>query len=109
MAQQQSSSPRPYRRDAIPVGPFESEPFELMSIVLGTPEEPMPSGEQVTARSGAWLSGALDFADVNLGEYDRTAVRLLAEDGWATVQIVAGWIVRAHRSGFDMSTDTQAE
>lgn len=69
-----------------------------MSIVLGTPAEPLRRGEEVTDSSETWLLGALDAAGVVLGEYDRTAARLLAEDGWTTVQVVAGWIVRAHES-----------
>lgn len=98
---QKSPSPQPYRRDAIPVGPFENEPFELMSIVLGGPDEPLRSGDLVTDGSETWLIGALEAAGVVLGEYDRTAVRLLAEDGWTTVQVVAGWIARAHESRSD--------
>jgi hypothetical protein len=31
-----------------------------------------------------------------LGEHDHFVIGLLADDGWSTVQVIAGWIARAH-------------
>jgi hypothetical protein len=85
----------PYRDDAVPRGPFDDEPFDLQALACMRPDGSWRSGGYVRVFLGEWLTGALTAAGVSLGEYDRVAVGLLAEDGWTTVQVVAGWIARA--------------
>lgn len=93
---QHSSRPPCYRLDAVPIGPFENEPFDLMRMLLACPDTDGRAGDEARTRSEAWLTGALGAARVVLGVYDEVVVRLLAEEGWTTVQVVAGWLARAN-------------
>lgn len=71
-----------------------------MHILLTGSDGSDRPGDEVRTGSEAWLTGALAAAGVALGSYDQVVIRLLAEDGWTTVQVVAGWIARAHESSF---------
>lgn len=100
----------PYSRDAVSLGPFADEPFDLQPLLAYAPP---PTGSwrpgAETRWCGAhWLTGALQAAGVRLGTYDRVAVGLLADDGWTTVQVVAGWIARAHDNGTTSSPDAHS-
>jgi hypothetical protein len=99
--QQPSSSASPYRRGAVPIGPFSAEPMDLMAVLCKRPDGSWRSGDEIRNGSRAWLTGALDAAGVTLGEHDHVMIELLAGDGWATVQVVAGWIARAHNNAQD--------
>ncbi|MGH3564657.1 MAG: hypothetical protein ACRDRH_01210 [Pseudonocardia sp.] len=92
---QSSPSAGPYQHDAVPLGPFEVEPFDLQGQACLLPDGSWRSGDDIRVFLGAWLVGALTTAGVALGDYDRVAVGLIAEDGWTTVQVVAGWVARA--------------
>src|SRR3954467_12777900 len=94
--QQPSSSASPSRREAVPIGPFSTEPMDLMAVLCKRPDGSWRSGDEIRNGSRAWLNGALSAAGVALGEHDHAMIELLAGDGWATVQVVAGWITRAH-------------
>jgi hypothetical protein len=85
----------PYRDGAVPLGPFDREPFDLQPVATLLSDGSWRSGDDVRVFLGTWLVGALTAAGVELGDYDRVAVSLIAEDGWTTVQVVAGWIARA--------------
>jgi hypothetical protein len=85
----------PYQVGAVPLGPFDAEPFDLQSPATTNVDGSWRSGGDVRAYLSAWLIGALTEAGVALGDYDRVAVELIAEDSWTTVQVVAGWIARA--------------
>ncbi|GAA4924843.1 hypothetical protein EV188_102921 [Actinomycetospora succinea] len=79
-------------RDAVPCGPFQTEPFDLGRVLsVGS------SGDEVVRRSERWLVGVLDDADVELGAADREIAALLAADGWSVAQVVGGWVRRAGR------------
>ncbi|WP_433279550.1 hypothetical protein ACQPZA_07455 [Pseudonocardia xinjiangensis] len=41
---------------------------------------------------------------MKLGEQDRAVVVLIADDGWPTVQVVAGWVTRPWRAHGDCTT-----
>lgn len=84
-----------YRAGAVPLGPFDEEPFDLQPVATLLPDGSWRSGDDVRVFLGAWLGGALTAAGVELGDYDRVAVGLIAADGWTTVQVIAGWIARA--------------
>ena len=49
----------------------------------------------VRALSRAWLRTKLERAGVELGDYDQAVIAFVAEDV-TTVQVIAGWIRRAH-------------
>ncbi len=67
-----------------------------MEVLCKRPDGSWRSGDEIRNGSRAWLTGALDAAGVALGEHDHVVIELLAGDGWATVQVIAGWIARAH-------------
>jgi len=67
-----------------------------MPILCELPNGEWRTGDEIRTGSREWLTGALNAAKVALGDYDRAVIGLLAEDGWSTVQVVAGWIARAH-------------
>lgn len=92
---QSSPSAAPYRRDAVPLGPFDVEPFDLKEPASRLPDGSWREGDDLGVFLAEWLVGALTTAGVALGDYDHVAVGLIAEDGWTTVQVVAGWVARA--------------
>ena len=100
---QHSSSVPPYSREAVSVGPFTDEPLDLLSVLCELPDGSWRTGDEIRAGSRKWLTEALSSAGVVLGEHDRFVVGLLADDGWSTVQVVAGWIARAHSRPADRS------
>lgn len=85
-----------FRDDAVPLGPFDTEPLDLFPVVAmrgdGSPRDP----SEIGACSTAWMLSALTAAGVVLGAHDRHLAGLLAEDGWSIVQTVAGWVTRAN-------------
>jgi hypothetical protein len=95
---QHSSSDPSYRREAVAVGPFTDEPLDLLPVLCELPDGSWRTGDEIRAGSREWLTAALYSTGVALGDHDRFVIGLLAEDGWPTVQVVAGWIARAHRS-----------
>lgn len=90
----------PYRRDAVELGPFGDEPFGLYRVVqyrADGAEADAHAGE-VAGHAADWMVGALRTAGVELGDQDLYIAALLAHDGWSIVQVVAGWVARAHRT-----------
>ncbi|MEJ2865093.1 hypothetical protein [Actinomycetospora flava] len=79
-------------REAVPSGPFQTEPFDLGRL-LGAGA----AGDEVVRRSERWLVGVLGEAEVELGAADREIAALLAADGWSVAQVVGGWVRRAGR------------
>ena len=67
-----------------------------MAVLCKRPDGSWRSGDEIRNGSRAWLTGALDAAGVMLGEHDHVMIDLLAGDGWTTIQVIAGWIARAH-------------
>lgn len=90
-------------RDAVPSGPFQSEPFDLGRLLTAGRR-----GDEVVAGSERWLVGVLDEADVELGAADREIAGLLAADGWSVAQVVGGWVRRARRGSATVARELVA-
>ncbi|MCH6165162.1 hypothetical protein [Pseudonocardia alaniniphila] len=93
-----------FERDAVRLGPFDTDPVDLLPHVCLRADGSWRNGEEIRAYSAAWLIGALAIAGVKLGEQDRAVVALIADDGWPTVQVVAGWVTRAWQAHGDCTT-----
>lgn len=86
----------PYRRDALDLGPFESEPWDLSRIARRRADGSLAVPGEPGATNAAWMVAALEDAGVDLGEFDRFVATYLAHEGWSYVQTVIGWVIRAH-------------
>jgi hypothetical protein len=95
-------------RGGVPLGPFDDDPFDLLPHVCLRADGQWRGGAEIREQSRAWLSAALTAAGVVLGEHDRRIVDLIAEDGWPTVQVVAGWITRASVAGSGASRPSRS-
>jgi hypothetical protein len=84
--QQHSPSASPYRRDAVRIGP----------VLCEQPDSSWRTGDEIRNGTRRWLTNALRAAGVSHGEHDHFVIGLLADDGWPTLQLVAGWIAPAH-------------
>jgi hypothetical protein len=77
-------------------GPFHGlPPLDLWRLFTPLPDGGFRSGDDVRALARAWLRTILERAGVGLGDYDQAVIAFLAEDV-TTVQVIAGWIRRAH-------------
>jgi hypothetical protein len=77
-------------------GPFHGlPPLDLWRLFTALPDGGFRSGDDVRALSQAWLRTMLERAGLELGDYDQAVITFLAEDV-TTVQVIAGWIRRAH-------------
>ena len=82
--------------NAVFSGPFHGlPPLDLWRLFTALPDGGFRSGDDVRALSRAWLRTKLERAGVELGDYDQAVIAFLAEDV-TTVQVIAGWIRRAH-------------
>ncbi|MBV9919710.1 MAG: hypothetical protein JOY78_02485 [Pseudonocardia sp.] len=80
-------------------GPFHGlPPLDLWRLFTALPDGGFRSGDDVRTSSEAWLRTMLEKAGVELSDYDQAVIAFLAEDV-TTVQVIAGWIRRAHRNG----------
>jgi hypothetical protein len=78
-------------------GPFHGlPPLDLWRLLAALPDGEFRSGGDVRESSQAWLRTMLERAGVELGDYDQAVVTFLAGDCVTTVQVIAGWIRRAH-------------
>jgi hypothetical protein len=83
--------------DAVFAGPFHGlPPLDLWRLFTALPDGGFRSGDDVRTSSQAWLQTMLEKAGVELGDYDKAVIAFLAEDV-TTVQVITGWIRRAHR------------
>ena len=94
---QHSSSAPSYRREAVAVGPFTDEPLDLLPVLCRAAGWLVADWRRDQGRIARVAYCSAEFAaGVALGDHDRFVIGLLADDGWSTVQVVAGWIARAH-------------
>jgi hypothetical protein len=85
--------------NAVFSGPFHGlPPLDLWRLFTALPDGGFRSGDDVRTYSQAWLQTTLEKAGVELGDYDQAVITFLADDV-TTVQVIAGWIRRAHRNG----------
>ena len=83
--------------DPVFTGPFHNlPPLDLWQQLATSHNGELRPGEEIRASAQAWLRTVLEEAHIELGEYDQVVIAVLAQDCITTVQVVGGWVSRAH-------------